>query len=61
MRLVDLREILDRIWQLEEEELRGRAQPSDEEKALLDRELEDFALNSALGASWNEVKSHLKK
>jgi len=34
---VELREICDRIWQLEEEQLlSGRANPSDEEKALLD-------------------------
>jgi hypothetical protein len=39
---VELREIRDRIWQLEEEELvSGRAKPSEEEKKLLDRELED--------------------
>jgi hypothetical protein len=34
---VELREICDRIWQLEEEQLlSGRANPSDAEKALLD-------------------------
>ena len=59
---VDLREIRDRIWQLEEEELlSGRAHPSDEEKALLDREFEDFARDPASGSSWEEVKSRLKK
>ncbi len=39
---VELREIRDRIFQIEEAELlSGRAKPREEEKALLDRELED--------------------
>ena len=59
---VDLREIRDRIWQLEEEELlSGRAHPSEEEKALLDSEFEDFARDPASGSSWEEVKSRLEK
>lgn len=42
LNVVDLREIQNRILQLEEEEvLNGRAQPTEEEKALLDREFED--------------------
>jgi len=58
---VELREIRDRIWQLEEEELvSGRAKPSEEEKNLLDRELEDYSRNRDAGSSWEEVKSHLK-
>lgn len=58
---VELQEIRDRIWQLEEEELlSGRAQPSEEEKALLDREFEDFARDPASGSSWEEIKSRLK-
>ena len=58
----ELQEIRDRIWQLEEEELlKGRAQPSDEEKALLDAEFDDFARDPTSGSSWEEVKSRLKK
>ena len=58
---VELQEIRDRIWQLEEEQLlSGRAQPSDAEKALLDREFEDFARDPTSGSSWEEVKSRLK-
>ena len=58
---VELREIRDRIWQLEEEELlSGRAKPSEEEKKLLDRELEDYSRNRDVGSSWEEVKSRLK-
>ena len=59
---VELREICDRIWQLEEEQLlSGRANPSDEEKALLDRELEEYSRDREAGSSWEDVKSRLKQ
>ncbi len=59
---VELREIHDRIWQLEEEELlSGRAKPTEEEKALLDHELEDYARDANAGSSWQEVQSRLKQ
>ena len=58
---VELREICDRMWQLEEEQLlSGRANPSDEEKALLDRELEEYSRDRE-GSSWEDVKSRLKQ
>ena len=59
---VELREIRDRIFQLEEEELlSGRAKPSQEEKALLDRELEDYSRDPNAGSNWQEVQSRLKQ
>ena len=59
---VELREIRDRIWQLEEEELlSGRAKPSEEEEKMLDRELEDYSRNRDAGSNWEEVKSRLKQ
>lgn len=59
---VELREIRDRIWQLEEEELlSGRVKPSEEEKKLLDEELEDYSRNRDAGTSWEDVKSRLKQ
>ena len=59
---VELREIRDRIFQLEEEELlSGRAKPSEEEKALLDRELEDYSRDPNAGSNWQEVQSRLKQ
>jgi hypothetical protein len=59
---VELREIRDRIFQIEEEELlSGRAKPSEEEKALLDRELEDYSRDPNAGSSWQEVQSRLKQ
>lgn len=58
---VELGEIRERIWQLEEEELlSGRAKPSEKEKALLDEELEDYARDPNAGSSWVEVESRLK-
>ncbi len=59
---VDLREICDRIWQIEEEQLlSGRVNPTDEEKALLDSELEDYSRNPEAGSTWQDVKSRLKQ
>ena len=59
---VELREIRDRIFQLEEEELlSGRAKPTEEEKALLDHELEDYSRDPNAGSNWQEVQSRLKQ
>jgi putative addiction module component (TIGR02574 family) len=59
---VELREICDRIWQLEEKQLlSGRANASDEEKALLDSELEDYSRDREAGSSWEDVKSRLNQ
>ena len=59
---VELREICDRIWQLEEEQLLGgRANLSDEEKALLDSEFEDYARDREAGSNWEDVKCRLKQ
>ena len=58
----ELSEIHERIWQLEEEELlSGRARPSDDGKALLDAELEDYLRNPDAGSSWEEVETRLKQ
>ncbi|MEP7015743.1 MAG: hypothetical protein ABI925_09905 [Verrucomicrobiota bacterium] len=58
----ELREIHDRIWQLEEAELlSGRIKPSAEEKALLDRELEDYSRTPDAGSNWEDVESRLRQ
>ncbi len=58
---VERKEIRERIWQLEEEDLlSGKIGPSDQEKTLLDRELEDYAADRNSGSSWAEVESRLK-
>jgi len=59
---VELREIRDRIWQIEEAELlSGRANPSEEEKKMLDHELEDYSRDRNAGSSWEKVESRLKQ
>jgi putative addiction module component (TIGR02574 family) len=55
----DRREIFERICEIEENDL--LAEPSAEEKALLDRELEDYQKNYEAGSSWNEVEARLRK
>ena len=51
----ELREIRDRIWQIEEEELlSGRAKPSEEEKQLLDHELDDYSRDPDAGSTWRK-------
>ncbi|HKW28472.1 MAG TPA: hypothetical protein VJT54_03990 [Verrucomicrobiae bacterium] len=56
----DRREILDRICEMEERDLlNGGATP--EEKALLDRELEEYQRNPEAGSSWNEVEARIRK
>jgi putative addiction module component (TIGR02574 family) len=60
LELADRREIFDRICEIEERDLlNGGA--TDEEKALLDRELEDYRRNPEAGSSWNEVEARLRK
>ncbi len=54
-------EVLERLWQMNEDDLLGRgATPSAEEKALLDRELSDYESNPNAGASWSDVEARLR-
>jgi hypothetical protein len=57
----DRREILERIWEMEETELLNGAQPDAEEKSLLDAELEEYQGNPGAGADWKEVESRLRR
>ena len=60
LELADRREIFDRICEIEERDLIvGGA--TDEEKALLDRELEEYRQNPEAGSSWNEVEARIRK
>lgn len=60
LQLADRREIFDRICEMEERDLlTGGA--TDEERALLDRELEEYRRNPEAGSSWNEVEARLRK
>ena len=55
------REIFDRICELEERDLLNGVGPSAEERALLDRELEDYRRNPEAGSTWEEVETRLGK
>jgi hypothetical protein len=57
----DRREILERIWEMDEAELLRGAPLDEDEKALLDREFEEFQANPNAGAEWKEVESRLRQ
>ena len=60
LELADRREIFDRICEMQERDLlTGGA--TEEEKKLLDRELEEYRRNPEAGSSWNEVEARLRK
>jgi putative addiction module component (TIGR02574 family) len=46
---------------MEELALLSGSEPSAEEKALLDRELEAYRANPMAGSSWSEVEARLRK
>jgi putative addiction module component (TIGR02574 family) len=54
------REIFERICELEESDLLKGGEPSAEEKALLDRELEDYTRAPGLGSPWHEVEARVR-
>ena len=58
--LGELREIFERIGELEEQDLLKGGEPTAEEKALLDRELEEFHQSPQAGATWAEVETRLR-
>ena len=55
------REIFERICEMEELALLNGSEPTAQEKAMLDRELEEFRANPEAGASWDEVEARLRK
>ena len=59
--LQERREIFERISELEDQDLLKGEEPTAEEKALLDRELEEFQKNPQAGSTWTEVEARLRK
>ena len=57
----DRREILDRIWEMEEQDLINGNGATAEEKAMLDRELQEYRLNPEAGSPWKEVEPRISK
>jgi putative addiction module component (TIGR02574 family) len=61
LQLEERREIFERICDIEERDLLNGGQPTAEEKALLDHELEEYRSNPQAGSTWAEVKARLRK
>jgi len=61
LRADERREIFERICEMEELDLLNGSAPSAEEKAMLDRELEDYRANPQAGSSWDEVEARIRK
>jgi hypothetical protein len=57
----DRREILERICEIEEADLLRGAVIDADEKALLDREFEEYQSNPKDGAVWKEVEPRLRQ
>jgi len=60
LELAERREIFDRICEMEERDLLAGG-ATDEEKALLNGELEEYRRNPEAGSSWPEVEARLRK
>ena len=56
----DRREILDRLWALEEEDMLHVDEPSAAEKALFDEALDAYAHTPGLGRPWREVLAEIR-
>ena len=61
LELADRREIFDRICEIEERDLLNGGGATAEEKALLDRELEEYRRNPEAGSAWDEVEARIRK
>jgi hypothetical protein len=57
----DRREILERICEIEEADLLRGAVIDSDEKAVLDREFEEYQTNPKDGAAWKEVEARLRQ
>lgn len=55
------REIFERIGEMEDQDLIKGAEPTVEEKLLLDRELEEYRQNPQAGSTWNDVEARLRQ
>ena len=56
----DRREIMDRLWDLEEWDVLHLGEPSAEEKALLDEALDAYARSPGAGRPWREVLADIR-
>ena len=56
----DRREIFDQLCEMEEHDVLNGGATADE-KALLDRELEEFHGNPDAGSTWDEIRERIRK
>ena len=59
--LQERREIFERICELEENDLLRGGEPTADEKALLDREVEDYRQTPTAGSPWQDVDARIRK
>ncbi|MGA2864483.1 MAG: hypothetical protein ABSF95_08335 [Verrucomicrobiota bacterium] len=57
----ELQEIAERIWDLEEAQLLAGCRPTAGEKAMLDRELDEYRQDPQAGSSWEAVEARLRR
>ena len=53
------RQIFERLCELQDRDLLNGVGPTPDEKAMLDRELEEYQSNPSTGSTWEEVESRL--
>ena len=58
--VADRREIFDQLCEMEERDLLNGGATA-EEKALLDRELEEYRRNPDAGSTWPEVEARIRR
>jgi hypothetical protein len=56
----DRREILDRLWEIEEGDVLHANEPSPEEKTLLDEALAAYERNPGAGRPWRDVLAEIR-
>ena len=59
--VLDRREILNRLWDLEEWDVLRVDEPSVDEKMALDEALNAFACNPGAGRPWREVLAEIRE
>jgi putative addiction module component (TIGR02574 family) len=59
LNVVDRRDILHHLWEMEERDLIGSTATEDE-KILLDREWDDYQRHPDAGSTWEDVKGRIR-
>jgi putative addiction module component (TIGR02574 family) len=54
-------ELWEALWDLEERLLIDSGTPTDEEKAILEKELEEYRMDGQEGKPWEEIEERLRK